>query len=76
MICPSCNNGILSPSLLRSSIISYRGFNKAVGTYVVMECSSCSYESTEPLNSTVDMDQELILFKIEVNGMLSGGLEL
>ena len=73
MICPQCNNGILSPSFPIPLVLTYRSFNKAVGTYVVMECSSCSYESTEPLNSTVDMDQEMIIFKREVNTKLSGG---
>ncbi len=73
MICPSCNNGILSPSLPIPLVLSYRSFKKVVGSSTTLECSSCSYEDTESLEANVDIDQEMMLFKREVNTKLSGG---
>lgn len=73
MICPQCSNSILSPSLPRPFVLSYRGFKKEAGSEVYLECSLCPYESLEPLNSTVDVDYEMVKFKREVNMRLSEG---
>jgi len=73
MICPSCNNGILSPSLPVPLVLTYRSFKKVIGTSTSLDCSSCLYESTGALNSSVDVDAEMLLFKREVNSKLSGG---
>lgn len=75
MICPECNNGILSPSLPVGARISYRGFSKEVATLTYLSCSSCSYESTEPVEA-IDMDGLMNDFKREVNRQLSLGEEL
>jgi hypothetical protein len=59
MICPSCNNGVLLPTLLKPSVLNYRGFSKQVGVLVFHECSNCLYEGTEALKTTFDVDAEL-----------------
>jgi len=76
MICQQCNNGFLSPSLPIPSVLSYRGFEKRVGTFTLSECSNGCMTSTESLNSIVDMDAEINLFKREINAKLSIGDEL
>ena len=73
MICPSCNNGILSPSLPKPILLTYRSFNKSVGVSTSIECSSCLYEAKDSLKANVNIDQEMILFKREVNTKLSEG---
>ncbi len=73
MICPACNNGILSPSLPIPLVLSYRSFKKVVGSSTTLDCSSCSYEDIASLKANVDVDQEMMLFKREVNTKLSGG---
>ena len=75
MICPECNNGILSPSLPVGARISYRGFSKEVATLTYLNCSSCSYESTDPVEA-IDMDGLMNDFKREINVRLSLGEEL
>ena len=72
MICPECNNGILSPSLPVGARMSYRGFSEEVATLTYLSCSSCSYESTEPVEA-IDMDAAMVEFKIEINRQLSLG---
>lgn len=76
MICPECNNSILSPSLPVRARISYRGFEKEVGSLTYLGCSSCPYESTDSQNSSVGMVAAMIEFKREINVKLSIGEEL
>ena len=73
MICPSCSNGILSPSFPIPLVLTYRSFKKVVGSATTLGCSSCSYEDTDSLEANVDMDQQMSLFKREINTQLSGG---
>lgn len=76
MVCPQCNNGFLCPSLPIPSVLSYRRFEKVVGTFTLAECSNGCTASTDSLNSIVDMDAEMNLFKREINARLSIGDEL
>ena len=67
--CPDCSQGFMlldefSPS--KPIVLTYRGYNKVVATQVFRECSMCSYSSPEPLKG-IDLDQEMIMFKREVN---------
>jgi len=73
MICPSCKAGFLCEPIPKPLVLSYRGFSKQVGMLVFNECSNCLYESTEPVESTIDIDAELVNFKREINKQLSVG---
>jgi len=73
MICPSCNNGFLLPSLFKPSVLNYRGFFKEIGVLVCHEGSNCLFESTEPLKPSFDIDAEMAVFKREINRQLSTG---
>lgn len=58
---------------LHQGHLSYRGFERKIGTQVYLACSNCLYEATEPLESNVDVDVEMIIFKREINRQLSIG---
>lgn len=67
--CPECFQGFMlldefSPSKLL--VLTYRGHSKVVATQVFRECSICSYSFPEPLKD-IDLDQEMVVFKREVN---------
>lgn len=73
MICPSCSNSVLSPAIAaKPLVLSYRGFNKEIASQLLLECSYCSYEHTEPLKG-IDIDEQWAVFKREINSRLSGG---
>lgn len=77
MICPSCNNGFIVPSIAPTPLVlSYRSFSKVVGNQILHECSNCLYESIEENKNSIDIDQEWVIFKREVNKQLSVGEEL
>lgn len=76
MLCPICNNGFLCKSLPRPHVLSYRGFTKQIGTEILLECSSCLYEDLDSVESIVDVDAEMIIFKREINKKLAIGEEL
>lgn len=73
MICPVCKDGYVSEPTPKPLVVTYRGFNKTLGMLVYLSCSNCLYESTEPLATTVDIDAEMVLFKVEINRQLSIG---
>lgn len=73
MLCPNCGDGYICEPTPKPLILSYRGFERKIGTQVYLACSNCLYEATEPLESTVDIDAEMMVFKIEINRQLSIG---
>lgn len=73
MLCPSCGDGFLCEPTPKPLILSYRGFEKQICTQLYLSCSNCIYEATEPLESTVDIDAEMMVFKIEINRQFSTG---
>lgn len=73
MICPACGDGHICEPTPKPLILSYRGFERCVATLAYLSCSNCLYEATEPLESTVDVDAEMIVFKREINRQLSIG---
>lgn len=75
MICPSCKDGFVSEPTPKPLILSYRGFEKYLATRLFLACSNCLYEATDPIESTVDVDAEMMTFKREINIRLSGGDE-
>ncbi len=75
MICPVCKDGFISEPTPKPFVITYRGFSKTLGVLVYLSCSNCLYEATEPLETTVDIDAEITLFKREINRQLSIGSE-
>ena len=76
MLCPSCKDGYICEPTPKPLILSYRGFSRHVATLVYLACSNCLYEATEPLESTVDVDAEMITFKRDINRRFSTGEEL
>ena len=73
MICPECEDGFVSEPTPKPLVITYRGFSRTLGTQLYLSCTNCLYEATEPLESNVDTDAEMSLFKIEINRKLSTG---
>ena len=76
MLCPSCGDGDICEPTPKPVILSYRGFERCVATQLYLSCSNCLYEATEPVESTVDIEAEIISFKREINRKLSIGDEL
>ena len=76
MICPACGDGHICEPTPKPLILSYRGFERCVDTQLYLACSNCLYEATEPLESNVDIDAEIMVFKREINRQLSIGDEL
>ena len=76
MLCPSCGDGYICEPTPKPLILSYRGFEKYVATLIYLSCNNCLYEATEAVESTVDIDAEMMTFQREVNIKLSIGDEL
>jgi len=69
IICPDCSKGFMlldefSPS--KPLVLTYRGYKKVVATQLFRKCSMCLYSLLEPLKG-IDLDQEMFIFKREVN---------
>jgi hypothetical protein len=73
LICPNCTNSVLAKSFSKPLYFNYRGFKKLIGYTHVLECSYCSYESEEGLDEEHTDTFDEMLFKREINTMLSIG---
>lgn len=73
MICPNCTNSVLAKSFSKPLYFNYRGFKKLVGYTHVFECSYCSYETEDCVEDNECEVFDELLFKREINTMLSVG---
>jgi len=76
MLCINCGDGYICEPLPKPLVLTYRGFKKQIGTQIYLSCSNCLYVSTEPSDGALDMQEEMIAFKREVNMKLSVGEDL
>lgn len=76
MICTQCHSGFLVQTIApKPVVLSYRGFSRLTGAQLILECTFCCNELTEPCKG-IDIDREWCIFKREINSKLSGGDEL